>query len=178
MRSLISVIGYFIGIIVSHLLGKFFFKSVIGSAVLNSIEDSLIKNLNITKNMENALKDFNFIGNPILESTLGSNIIKIFLNRILFVAVFFSIFSIFRFIKRYILRFTRIMRKLPIFGFFDGFLGALCGVLKAFIFLFIFAIVCFIIIIVTEDKLFFLNNSCVNSTFLFFLFYKVTNFLK
>ena len=67
---------------------------------------------------------------------------------------------------------------MPVIGFLDGFLGAVCGVLKAFIFLFIFAVICYVVVILTRDELKFLNSNIINSTYLFFLFYKIIYFLK
>ena len=178
MKSLISVFSYVFGMIVSHVLGKFFLSNFIKSSLMSGVEDALIKNFNIAENMEKTLKGFKFFDIPFLGDTIGNNIVKVFLGRIFFVALFFCIFSIFRVLKKYLLKLTKIAKKLPIIGELDGLLGALCGVLKSFIFLFIFAVVCFILIILTKDQLFFLNNNCINSTYLFYLFYKITNFLR
>lgn len=178
MKSLISVFSYVFGMIVSQVLGKIFLSNLIKSSLMSGVEDVLIKNFNITENMEKTLKGFKFFDIPFLGDAIGNNVVKIFLSRIFFIVLFFCIFSIFRVFKNYLLKLTKIAKKLPIIGELDGLLGALCGVLKAFIFLFIFAVVCFILIILTKDQLFFLNNNIINSTYLFYLFYKITNFLR
>ena len=73
---------------------------------------------------------------------------------------------------------VRIARKMPAIGMLDGILGALCGVLKASIYLIIFSVLCFVLIIITRNELSFLNFEIINSTYLFFLFYKIAYLIK
>ncbi len=178
VKSFVSAVSYCIGLVVSHIFGGFILKNILKNSVVNEIEDRVLKNFNFSdgfKNVFNGLEGFN---SHICNNSFASSFFKVILSRILFILIFFFTFSFFRFIKRYIFKLTRKVRKTPIFGAIDGLLGALCGVLKAFIFLFIFAIICFIVIALTKDELNFLNTKTINSTYLFFLFYKITYFLK
>ena len=169
VKSLISTISYAIGILMSHFLCRFVLKTILKTAIFCELEEKIFKNFYISDSLKNIFLDF---GDP------NSFITKFFLNKVLFIILFFSLFSFFRVIRRYIFKLTKKVRKFPIIGAIDGFLGAVCGILKAFIFLFIFAVMCFIVIMLTNNEFKFLNTNIIDSTYLFYMFYKVTYFLK
>ena len=172
VKSLISTISYIVGIIISHFCCRFLLKTILKSVIFSSIEDKIFKNFYVSDGLKKFFSDFG--GSNRFEGDFSN----FFLNKVLFIILFFSLFSFFRAIKRYIFKLTRKVRKFPIIGAVDGFLGAICGILKAFVFLFIFAIICFVVIVLTKNEFKFLNTNVVDSTYLFYMFYKITYFLK
>ena len=172
-------LSYLVGILISHFLGKFLLKKLFKVGIAYSFSDILLDRFNFSNDgLEKFIFGGNFDNSSFLKRDIKDKMYRIFFSKAMFVILFLSIFSFFKVVKSYILKFTKFVRKMPVIGFLDGFLGAVCGVLKAFIFLFIFAVICYVIVILTRDELKFLNSNIINSTYLFFLFYKIIYFLK
>lgn len=169
-RSLVSIISYVVGFVISHLMGKSLLKNVFKSSVFSIIEDS-ISQTSCNTPIGVALNSF-------IENSFGGSLAKLFTTRVVFVLLFFTISAFFRAFKNYIFKLARAIKNMPVLGALDGILGGVCGVLKAFLFLIFFAVICFILITLTQDSWKLLNSKVINSTYLFFLFYKIINFTK
>ncbi len=169
-RSLVSIISYVVGFVISHLMGKSLLKNVFKSSVFSIIEDS-ISQTSCNTPIGVALNSF-------IENSFGGSLAKLFTTRVVFVLLFFTISAFFRAFKSYIFKLARAIKNMPVLGALDGILGGVCGVLKAFLFLIFFAVICFILITLTQDSWKLLNSKVINSTYLFFLFYKIINFTK
>ena len=167
---MVSIISYVIGFVVSHLMGKSLLKNVFKSSVFSIIEDG------ISQTSYNTPIGVAF--NSFIENSFGGSLAKLFTSRVVFVLLFFTISAFFRAFKRYVFKIAKAIKKMPVLGALDGILGGVCGVFKAFLFLVFFAVICFIIITLTQDSLKLLNNKVINSTYLFFLFYKIINFTR
>ena len=176
-NSLVLILNYFLEIVISYFLSFYILKKISQTDVFNLIEDEFFKNYNLSDSLKNISAAFSK-NNLYLTNTIGSNLFNIFFSRIVFLILFFLISFIFKFIKKYIFKFARKIKKTSLGGSIDGFLGVICGILKAFITLFLIAIIYFILLILTGDKFVFFSTKTVNSTYLFFLFYKITYFFK
>ena len=177
LKSLALILNYFLGIVASYFLSFYILKKISQSSFFNLIEDEFFKNFNLSNGLKNISSAFSNDGFS-LNSTIGSNLFNIFFSRIIFLVLFFLISFIFKIIRKYIFQLAKNLKKVRSIGKLDGFLGAICGILKAFIFLFLIALVYFVLLILTGDKVIFFNTKTVNSTYLFFLFYKITYFFK
>ena len=168
--------------ILSVILSCFFNKLILNKLLENEIfyefQNKILKNVAIPKEFEDLTKNFNLGDGFIAGDVIISNLVNIFFSKVIFIILIFIIFFIFRVFKKYIYKIVRMAKKMPAIGMLDGILGALCGVLKASIYLLVFSVFCFIIIFITRDELKFLNNKVINSTYLFFLFYKIACFIK
>ena len=178
LKSLIFILCSFLGIVVSCFLNKLILKKLLENEVFYEFEKIILKNFKVPKEFEGLAKNFNLGEGFIAKDVIISNLVNIFLSRIIFIILIFIIFFIFRVFRKYLYKMVRIARKMPAIGMLDGILGALCGVLKASIYLIIFSVLCFVLIIITRNELSFLNFEIINSTYLFFLFYKIAYLIK
>ena len=178
LKSFLFVLFSILSIVISLFLNKIILRKLLENEIFYEFENVILKKILTPEKFEVFLKYFNIGDSFIARDVIISNFVNIFFNRIIFIILIFIIFFIFRVLKKYIYRMVKIAKKIPTIGMLDGFLGALCGVLKASIYLMIFSVFCFIIIVITKDQLKFLNNNVINSTYLFFLFYKIAYFIK
>lgn len=207
IRSVLSIINYFISFLIAGFFGKFLsglifdglIKSEVEKNLLNILNDSVasgdlfggidkISNLipswfNFLVSDQKSISDVskNFILQKDLSgaaSAISNEFFRPYIIMIISSILFFILFAITRLLFKKIYRLNNIVQNIPVVGGVNNLLGGFCGVIKAGIILFIVAIIAFIIILVTKDEMDLLNSQIIDKTNLFFMFYKFIPFVR
>lgn len=158
LNGFISVLSCFFSFLFAGFLGKFFLRSSIFGAL------SSLKFNDFTSNFNSKLEPTKIFGG--------------FSNYLFFwILVFVFLMGFKRFFKK-LFFVTGFLKKIPIVNDLDGLLGGIFGALEAAIFLLAVAFICFVVIFFTKNSLKFLNVEVVNSTKLFYMFYKFLSLFK
>lgn len=170
LNGVVSIISYIFSFLFANFLGRFFLRSsifnLLSSFNIFNLNEFLINfNMPIEKNNSDFKRVFENFNLPL--SNYLFFWILLFILFIGFKRLFNKLFNLIYFIK-----------KMPIIKNLDGILGAIFGVLEAVIFLIAIAGACFLIVKITNNNLKFLNLKIIESTNLFFLFYKILYFIK
>ncbi len=89
---------------------------------------------------------------------------------------FFILYISFRLLIRLLLKFTGAIQNIPVIGNINGFLGGVIGIINGVIALFVLGAAAYFLIFFTSNSLSWMNESIIDNTHLFFVFYKL-NFL-
>lgn len=158
----------------SFLFANFFGKFILQSSIFGFLSSLKFKEL-IPSQLR--FPHSNKFNNGFFDGLLNGFNSSIPIYLIFWVAVFVLLVGFKRLFKE-LFFLTGFIKKIPIISSLDGLLGALFGVMEAAVFLIAAAFGCSIVIILTGNSLNFLNSEILNSTKLFFLFYRALSFFK
>ena len=168
LNGLISVLSCFFSFLVANFFGRFVLQSSVFGFLSSLKLNEFVSNLNLNSSKkEGGVFDgfFNSSSSP-------------FSNYLIFWVLIFVLSVGFKRMFKKLFFLTGFIKKIPIVSQMDGLLGGIFGALEAAIFLVALAFGCFIIILITKNSLKFLNSEVIESTKLFFLFYKILSFIK
>lgn len=207
IRSVLSIINYFISFLIAGFLGKFLSGLIFDGLIKAEVEKKLLNMLNSSavsgdlfgeidkisnlipswfkflSSDQKSISDVskNFILQKDLSGAAGAISNEFFRPYIIMIIssiLFFILFAITRLLFKKIYRLNNFVQNIPVVGKVNNLLGGFCGVIKAGIILYIVAMISFIIILVTKDEMNLLNSKIMDQTNLFFMFYKFIPFVR
>lgn len=167
LNGFISLLSCFFSFLVANFFGRFVLQSSVFGFLnflnLNDVVLNLVGNSPKKKSVFEGF--FNSSGNT-------------FSTYLVFWCLIFALSVGFKRLFKKLFFLTNFLKKIPILNELDGLLGGVFGLMEAIIFLVAVAFGCFILIIITKNNLKFLNSEVIDSTKLFFLFYKILSLIK
>ena len=207
LRSILSVVSYSVSFFIANFLGRFVSQIIFDNFIRSKIENDIFSTLSSSLSSGNMMSGVNKISSVIPEwltssligektiddvaggfianndlgaasNAIANQIFRPYVIMIISIISFFVLFAGAKILFRYIYMLTSVVERMPVIGTVNGLLGGICGVVKAAILLFIFAIVVFVIILITKNEMSWMNTGIINETNLFFMFYKFIPFIK
>lgn len=207
LRSILSVVSYSVSFFIANFLGRFVSQIIFDNFIRSKIENDIFSTLSSSLSSGNMMSGVNKISSVIPEwltssligektiddvaggfianndlgaasNAIANQIFRPYVIMIISIISFFVLFAGAKILFRYIYMLTSVVERMPVIGAVNGLLGGICGVVKAAILLFIFAIVVFVIILITKNEMSWMNTGIINETNLFFMFYKFIPFIK
>lgn len=197
LRSVLSLGGFLISTIFSFMFGKMIaemlFDSMAKPWLTSMINEQVVAgaNNNLTVVVDNLYLNLpGYISGPIellfgskeqmtasLQSAVNNGstgltdsivgLLRPMMVTLISILVFIILFILCMLALRVIDRMLIRVRRLPVIGTFDGLLGGIVGVLKAFVWLVIIVFLAKAVILLSSNSLSWMNNELVDSTFLF-----------